>query len=248
MDDINSTTQDTTNEENLSQVEEVKTADIKTKVSLKDHLIKLKKKISGIKLFQRNRRFQVARMRDIKIYYVYFAVGIAVILIIVALLTTVARPYTQKITQASSQPQIANALATEEIGKTFEFPFKDNNNKEIGKIKYTIEKAELRNQIYIKGAPANALKGKTFFIVNLKLKNDTKLGIKMNTRDYIRLSINNNQNEWLAPNIHNDPAEVQAQSTENTRLGFIISATDSNLLLRVGEIDGVKETIKLRIK
>jgi hypothetical protein len=42
--------------------------------------------------------------------------------------------------------------------------------------------------------------------------------------------------------------EVQAISTKFTRVGFPINENDSDLKLRVGEIEGEKETIPLELK
>ncbi|OGG03274.1 hypothetical protein A2W14_00340 [Candidatus Gottesmanbacteria bacterium RBG_16_37_8] len=232
-----------------SEKEELKTAATKPKVNFKDRFLKLKNKISAPSFFQRSRRSRLLNQRGTTKKNLYIVAGAVILLIIiVVLLTNVAGLTGQRLSTASNQPEIESPLATEKIGRIFEFPFKDDKNNVIGKVSYTIENAEIRNQIYVKGQQANALKGKTFLIVALKLKNDYKQGIKINTRDYIRLSANNNKNEWLAPNIHNDPVEVQAQSIENTRLGFIINEKDSNLLLRIGEIAGPKEEIKLKIK
>ena len=104
---------------------------------------------------------------------------------------------------------------------------------------------EKRTEIYVKGQPAKALAGKYFLIFNIKFINQLDQGIKINARDYLRLSVNNSK-DWLAPNIHNDPVEVQAISTENTRLGFVINTTDKNFTLQVGEIKGKKQTIKIK--
>ncbi len=149
--------------------------------------------------------------------------------------------------QVKAQSQVADAIAKEDVNKVYEFPFKDDKDKVLGKLKYTIESADIRNQIYIKGSPATALKGKEFLVLYLKLKNDTNNGVRVNTRDYVRLSVNN-KDEWLAPSIHNDPVEVQAQSTEKTRAGFIINSSDKVLVLKIGEIQGKKDTISLKLK
>lgn len=142
---------------------------------------------------------------------------------------------------------IQNAKASQELNKEFLFPLKDAKGKEISKLKYSIQKAELRDEIIIKGQKATAVQGRTFLILNLKITNDYNKSIQINARDYIRLIVNNSS-EKLAPDIHNDPVEIQAISTKFTRLGFPINDTDTNLTLQVGEIDGQKELIKLNLK
>lgn len=137
------------------------------------------------------------------------------------------------------------ARSSQDINKEFSFPLRNGDGEEVSKIKMTIDKVELRDQIIISGKAATSVKGRVFLIINLKVKNEFNQTIKINTRDYIRLSVNNNEEEWLAPNIHNDPVEVQAISTKPTRVGFAINETDKDLVLTVGEINGDKERIEL---
>lgn len=134
------------------------------------------------------------------------------------------------------------------LNKTLNFPLKDGNGKEIGKFEYTLQTAELTDQIILQGSRATAVKGRQFLIVNLKLVNSLDQGIEISSRDYIRLIIDGNTKELLAPEIHNDPVEAQAISTKYTRIGFPINTTDKNLVLQVGEINGAKQTIKLDFK
>lgn len=140
---------------------------------------------------------------------------------------------------------IAGPKATIVLNKVFLFPLKDQKGIEVTKIKYTIEQAELRNEIIVKGKRAIAVQGRTFLVFNLKIVNDYNQPIEMNVRDFIRLSINGNKTELLAPEIHNDPVTIQAISTKYTRLGFPIYDTDKNIALLVGEISAVKEELPL---
>lgn len=139
-------------------------------------------------------------------------------------------------------------IKTKNFGKKlFTFPIRNSSGKEVMNFKYSVESAELLNEIYIKGQKATALKDKLFLIVNLKLTNDSKQGISINARDYVRLSVNK-KSEWLAPDIHNDPVEIQAISTKYTRVGFIVYTADANPELQIGEIDGTKQKIELKFK
>ena len=136
-------------------------------------------------------------------------------------------------------------LSSTAISREFKFPLRDGKGKEVGKLSYTIKEAELRKQIIVKGKRATAVAGRIFLIINLKIVNDLNQGLEVNSRDYIRITVNRNTKELFAPDIHNDPVEVQAISTKNTRVGLAINETDKNIELRVGEINGAKETIKL---
>ena len=87
------------------------------------------------------------------------------------------------------------ARASQDINKEYTFPLKNNKGEEVSKIRMTIDKAELRDQIIISGKPATSVKGRVFLIINLKIKNEFNQTININTRDYIRLSVNNNEEE-----------------------------------------------------
>lgn len=150
----------------------------------------------------------------------------------------------QSLDQRFSLP---SAKASVTVNKEFSFPLKDGKGVEVSSLKYAIENAELRDQIIVKGQKASAIKGRTFLIINIKIVNDYEKSIEINTKDYVRLSVNGNDKELLAPDIHNDPVTIQAISTKYSRVGFPINDTDRNLRLKVGEINGEKQTIDLNL-
>ena len=138
-------------------------------------------------------------------------------------------------------------IATQNLNKKFEFPLLDEQGKEVAKIRYVVESANLQDAFIYQGKLAKAVRGRTFLILNLKITNPYTKTISINAKDYIRIKMNNS-NEQLAPEIHNDLVEIQADSTKYTRIGLPINDTDTNIELLVGEIDGDKETIKLDLK
>lgn len=150
--------------------------------------------------------------------------------------------------QAATSTQIQGPLATETLNKEFTFPVSDSKGSAAtNEISYVIQSAELRKEILLKGQPADAVKGRMFLVLNLKITNNQKHGIQIQTRDFVRLSVNGTS-DLLAPDIHNDPVEVQAISTQYTRLGFVINETDKNMVLQVGAIDGPKQKVPLNFK
>lgn len=149
-------------------------------------------------------------------------------------------------TQSSTlKPAAPTAKETYIINREFAFPVKDDSGKEISKIKYFVESANLQDEILVKGQRARSVQGRIFLIVNIKITNSYKQGIQINSRDYVRLVVNGNVNELIAADIHNDPVEVQAISTKSTRIGFPIDDTKNTLELQIGEINGKKQTIKI---
>lgn len=148
----------------------------------------------------------------------------------------------------ASKFEVKGAKASQNVDKEFSFPLKNDEGDQVGEVKYLIEKSELLDEILVDGKKATAVKGREFLILTLRITNEYKQAVEINTKDYVRLSVNNDKEEWLAPEIHNDPVKVQAISTKPTRLGFPINVSDKNLVLRIGQIDGNKEEIVLNLK
>jgi len=134
----------------------------------------------------------------------------------------------------------AEARLTKEIGKEI---ILEVGNPEEGRIRYVLDSAEVLKEIVVKGQAVTAVRGRAFLILNLKISNERKNGIQINTRDFVRLS--SLGEEWTAPEIHNDPVEVQAISTKFTRIGFPVNESDKQFKLKIGKIDGDKEEIDL---
>ena len=149
---------------------------------------------------------------------------------------------------SDNRKEVQGAKASQELNKEMSFPLKDASGEEVSRIKFVIEKAELRDEIVVKGQKATAISGRTFLIFTLKVTNEHNQAVEIDTRDYIRLSINGNGEEWLAPDIHNDPVEVQAISTKYSRVGFPIDDGDTDMTLRIGEINGDKEDVSIELK
>lgn len=145
---------------------------------------------------------------------------------------------------------LPDTLATINLDRKFDFPLKDEKGKEVGSFEYVIESVSLQKQIIVQGQRATAVNNRVFLILNLKITNNLKQMIQLNTRDYMRLVVKSNVSEQLAPDIHNDPVEVQAISTKYTRVGIALDEVDAKktIQLKVGEIDGEKQNIDLNFK
>ncbi len=167
--------------------------------------------------------------------YLLTAVGV-VILLVVGI---------KAIGGSDDRVKLKEAKSVHQINRSFTFPLRDAEGEQVSRINYTVEKAELLDEIVVKGQRATAVKGRTFLIVTLKVLNEFSQPIEIDTRDYIRLVINGNEVERIAPDIHNDPVEVQAISTKFTRVGFPINENEKDLVLQIGEINSEKESISL---
>ncbi len=184
--------------------------------------------------------------KNLKSYLPLLVLGFFVILVI-GLVVGSSYYILKALPKKTSAVSIAGARANQNLNKEFSFPLKDASGKEVSKIKFVIQNAEIRDELIIQGQKALSVQGRTFLVLNLKITNDQNQDVKINTRDYMRLSVNGS-NDWIAPEVHNDPVDVQPISTKFTRVAFAVNTTDKNLKLRVGEINGTKEDIKLTLQ
>jgi hypothetical protein len=174
-------------------------------------------------------------------------VGAVILLAGIFLLTRSSDNPISAVAGDNSKVSIAKPTANQTLNKKLEFPLKNSAGKEISKLSYVVENAELRDEIIVKGKRAISVEGRTFLVLNIKITNVYNKAIQVNARDYVRLTVNKNADK-IAADIHNDPVEIQADSTKTTRLGFPINETDKDLTLLIGELEGTKQTIKLDLK
>lgn len=180
------------------------------------------------------------RFRNKKFFRI--VIGIAILAVVVFV---VSRVFTQ--TPSPTSEVAAFSTQTQDVNREFSFPIKESEDVEVSRIKIVAEKIETLDEIVVKGQKAKAVSGRMFFIVYLKIVNDFNKSVEINTRDYFRLAIEGRDSELLAPDIHNDPVEVQAISTKYTRIGFPVNTSDKSFTLQVGEINGDKEKIEIKL-
>jgi hypothetical protein len=169
---------------------------------------------------------------------------VALLLLLILVISRLVIPKNN--TAQADEKLVQTQAKTTEVNRDFEFPLKNDQNKELGKIKYSIQTAELRKDIVVNGQTAKAVPGRAFLILTIKLSNDLNRSVDMNTRDYVRLATAGKEDEWLAPEIHNDPVEIQAISVKYTRLGFAVDDNDKGFILQVGDINQNKDKIELK--
>lgn len=175
-----------------------------------------------------------------------FVIFIAVIIVLGLLFTNISSSKSQN-SASETKMSVSDVRSTQDLYKDFEYPIKNAKGVEIGKTKFSFTTAEFRDQLIIKGKKTSSTKGRTFLVLNIKISNSMDNSIQVNSRDYVRLSVNGNEAEWLAPDVHNDPVEIQAISTKQTRLAFLVNESDTKFVLQIGEIKGTKEKVELTI-
>lgn len=149
---------------------------------------------------------------------------------------------------ADSRIEVVGPKKTADVSKDFNFPLNGTNGKKITDIKFSVDTAELRDEIIVQGKRASAIQGRTFLILNLKIVSSFKQGLNITTRDYFRLTLNGKDADLIAPDIHNDPVVVEPMSSKFTRLGWPVNDSDKNMVLIVGQLNGPKTKIPLTLK
>ena len=182
-------------------------------------------------------RYNFPKRKFLKVLFIALAV-VAVVLLARTILSLRSGAF-------SSNNQVLGAKATQVLNKEITFPLNNEKGDEVSRISYMVEKAELMDEILVKGEKATAIPGRTFLILTIKIKNNFDRSIEINTKDYVRLNVAGSD-ELLAPDIHNDPVTVQAISTKYTRLGFPINDSDKQVTLQLGEINGPKESLEVK--
>jgi hypothetical protein len=188
-------------------------------------------------------RFRTSSLRINRKLLIYLAIIVG-LLITLFLGQKFLPKATQPLSASSSASQLKDAKTTQQINHELMIPIKNSKSEVVTEVKYTIQNAELRDEILVKGRKATAIDGRDFLVLNLKLVNSFNKPIEINTKDFVRLSVGDNP-ELFAPSIHNDPLTLQAISTQNSRVGFAVNEQDKNLKLHIGEINGDKTTIDL---
>lgn len=142
---------------------------------------------------------------------------------------------------------VKGARFTQTLNREFAFPIKDDKGQELTKTKFLLETVEIRDELIVKGQRASSVGGRTFLVLTIKVTNEYDKAIEINVRDFVRLAVGGNDKDWLAADIHNDPVNVRGQSTKITRIAYAVNETDKKFNLRVGELNGEKQTIELNL-
>jgi len=149
---------------------------------------------------------------------------------------------------STTRVSVAGAKAASQLNREFNFPLTDTKGQPITEMKFTLENAELRDEIIVNGKRAIAIEGRTFLILTFKITSTYSRALEINTKNYFRLTRNGNSSDLLAADIHNDPVIVQPTSTKFTRIGWPINDSDTGLTLLVGDIEGEKTSVELNLQ
>lgn len=138
--------------------------------------------------------------------------------------------------------QKAKPLAEAEIGKNFEFSVKKYSKD---KFKLNLLGVSKVKMVTTQNQPVLAKEGEAFLLVYLETENNSEAPITIDSRNYFRLL--GEGDKKFAPDFYNGPVQIEPLSVKKDQIGFVIQEDRKELKLQVGEIDGLKETIEIKL-
>lgn len=135
-------------------------------------------------------------------------------------------------------------VQTQALNNEYLFPLKDYEGNEVTQVRYLLKQYEFTKEVSVNFQKATITNDKIVLVFDIEITNDSNSAFEIIARDYLRLSVNGTD-KWLAPDMHTDPVEVRPHSTKETKVGFTINETDSNIKLQVGELEGEKDIIEI---
>src|SRR3989344_7194745 len=132
------------------------------------------------------------------------------------------------------------------IGSRFEVPIRKEDGTETpDKLIINLTTADLSKKILIQGKPATSRDTKTFILINFEVENSTSNQLTVRPVDFIRLT--DNENRTFAPDVHNNDVVVEPISIKKTRVGFVVDENQKEFKFLVGEINGEKKEVIVKL-
>ncbi len=175
------------------------------------------------------------------IFYVFMAILLMIASIYLLFIYKANKGAVLSATVSSSR--LDEPTARQEIHKSFQINVRGNEEK----ILYTIQKAELRKSLIINNAQPTANEGNIFLVLYLKLVNDTRNQLQVNTDKTIFLRVNNKINA-LSPDITENIVSIPPLYFTYSRVVFVVKETERNFLVEIQTGDTTKESLPLQLK
>jgi hypothetical protein len=146
--------------------------------------------------------------------------------------------------QSPRQKQFQPFQKTTVVERKWDFVASDKTGVPLEtKITFSLISAQKTNQIYVKGKPVRTTPENAFLVLSLELKNDAQERLYFYSSDLIRLL--SKDDKKFEADFKNPRLEIAPLSTKKDKLVFLVSASQNNFQIQVGEITGEKETINI---
>lgn len=149
--------------------------------------------------------------------------------------------------KAKPSPITAPVKASVEVNTPFQFDIPQNGTKQAPQqIKFTILRAERKDEIKIKGEVRKATPGHDFLLIRLELDNPSPQRIKLVSSDFIRLV--GAEDKKYSPDYHNGAIVLDPISVRRDLVSFIVDQDARKFTLLVGELDKDKQQVNIEFK
>lgn len=174
-------------------------------------------------------------------------------LIILTLIVAAAVGYLIYANQGDSQKKTkpsqttAPIKASVEVNTPFQFNIPQNGAKLAPQqIKFTILRAERKDEIKVKGEVRKATEGHDFLLIRLEIDNPSPQRIKFVSSDFIRLV--GAEDKKYSPDFHNGSIILDPISVRRDLVSFMVDQGAKNFTLLVGELDKDKQQVNIEFQ
>lgn len=150
--------------------------------------------------------------------------------------------------QKKTKPSTTTApvKASVEVNAPFQFDIPQNGKLAPQQIKFTILRAERKDEIKVKGEARKATQGHDFLLLRLELDNPSPKRIKFVSSDFIRLL--GAEDKKYSPDFHNGAVVLDPISVRRDLVSFIVDQDAKNFTLLVGELDKDKQQVNIEFQ
>jgi len=146
--------------------------------------------------------------------------------------------------QTRRSPQFQPFQKTVTLDRKWDFVASDRTGAPLEtKITFSLMSSQKTNQIYVKNKPVRTTPENAFLVLSLELRNDTDKRVYFYSSDLVRLLTPDGKK--FEADFKNPRLEIAPFSTKKDKLAFLVSASQNNFQIQVGEITGEKETINI---
>lgn len=150
----------------------------------------------------------------------------------------------QSAKNSSSGTKTAEAKVFSEVKRSFEFPAEITNGG-VETIIFTIDEAEIKDEIKVQGKPRPAPEEKAYLLLRLELVNDSVEELVFQSPNFVRLI--GEGDKKFAPDFHNGKVTIDPLSVRRDLISFIVDESARTFSLLVGELGGEKERVEVTL-
>lgn len=148
--------------------------------------------------------------------------------------------------RAKPSPITAPVKSSVELNAPFKFNIPQDGKRALEQIKFTILRAERKDEIKVKGEVRKASEGHDFLLLRLELDNPSPQRIQFISSDFIRLL--GAEDKKYSPDFHNGTIILDPISVRKDLVSFIVDQNIKKFTFLVGELDKDKQELNIEFQ